>query len=322
MVWLKFVVAAGIIAVAGTKLSQYGDIIARRRGLTRAWMGLTLLALITSLPELATSLGATLRLNAPNLALGDLLGSNAFNLMVMAILFLGFGTAQARPQGGPSHLLSALWGVILAGIVIGSISLGWSGNLWNVGLDSISIFIIYLIGIRLVFKYEYKGRNQNETDPASDSRVYLSFLLAAAAVVGAGVWLAHIGDGIARTTGWGMTFVGALFLAVTTSLPELVVALAAMRLGAFDMAMGTLLGSNTFNLLIIPLIDVFYRSHPILSQVARGQVLVASLGIVLTLLAILGFAYRARKGRPRLSWDAISMVLIYFMGMYVLFMMG
>jgi len=341
MVWLRFAVAASIIAVAGAKLSQYGDIIARRRGLSRAWMGLIGLALITSLPELVTSLGATLRLNAPNLALGDLLGSNCFNMMIVALLFLSVRPSAAISWGDRSSLLSSACSVILAGVVIGSVWSGWTGNLWNVGFDSMIIFIIYLIGIRLIFKYEYKDRGQKETDLRSNRNVYpvrglkrvlfphsasngvyLGFLLAAVAIIGAGIWLAHIGDGIARTTGWGRTFVGTLFLAITTSFPELVVALTAMRLGALDMAIGNLLGSNTFNLTIIPLIDVFYRPHAILSQGSRGQVLVASLGIVLTLMAILGFAHRAKKVRPRLSWDTISMLLVYFLSIYVLFRIG
>ena len=79
-VWLRFIICAAVIFFAGSRLSKYGDIIAEKLGLTRAWIGLVLLATITSVPELANSIGAVTYVNAPDLAVGDLFGACLFNM--------------------------------------------------------------------------------------------------------------------------------------------------------------------------------------------------------------------------------------------------
>ena len=319
LLWLKFIIAALIIIFSGIRLCHYGDQIAQRTGLTRAWVGIILIAAITSLPELVTSMSAALIVKAPDLALGDLLGSNAFNLMALGFLLIIY--RQRRPTskivGGA---ICSLFGIILVGIVGGGIlslspfSLGWFG------LDSLLILTIYLLGMRLVYKYEHRDQISEIRNQKLEKKLPITrFVIAALFIVGAGICLAKLGEEIAIKTHWGRTFVGSLFLAVSTSLPEVVVAGTALKIGALDMAIGALLGSNMFNLAIIPLTDIFYRPGPILKAVSSTNLLTVGIVIALTIITLGGLLYRSKKKVPRFSPDSLFIITVYLIGMYHLF---
>lgn len=110
-IWAQFVLAAELIAVAGSRLSKYGDVIAEKTGLGRSWVGLLLLATVTSLPELATGVSAVAVAGVPNIALGDALGSCVFNLALFVMLdFLHRGSRFIRaPARGTSSRLPSVW---------------------------------------------------------------------------------------------------------------------------------------------------------------------------------------------------------------------
>ncbi len=325
LLWLKFTIAALIVVFSGVRLSHYGDSIAQRTGLTRAWIGIILLAAITSLPELVTSMGAALMVKAPDLALGDLLGSNAFNIMALGSLLIIY--RQRKPTSKiVAGAICSLFGIVLVGLVGGGILLGSPFSLGWFGLDSLLILIIYLLSMRLVYRYEHpdkiqdlKFKMQNLELPIQNRLPITKFIVAALFIVGAGIWLANLGEEIALETLWGRTFVGSLFLAIITSFPEVVVAGTTLKIGALDMAIGTLLGSNMFNLAIIPLTDIFYRSGPILKTVSSTNLLTAGMVAVLTIIALGGLFYRSKKKVPRYSPDSLLAIAIYLMGMYYLF---
>ncbi|MCG2675861.1 sodium:calcium antiporter, partial [bacterium] len=316
LLWLKFIVAALIIIFSGVRLCHYGDLIAQRTGLTRAWVGIILIAAITSLPELVTSMSAALMVKAPDLALGNLLGSNAFNLMALGSLLIIYRQKRPTPKivGGA---ICSLFGIILVGLVGGGIIfrspffLGWFG------IDGLLILIIYFLGMRFVYKYEHrneglmvKGQGLKEKLPIA------KFVIAALFILGAGIWLANLGKEIVEVTNWGESFVGSLFLAVITSFPEVVVAGTALKMGALDMAIGAILGSNMFNLAIIPLTDIFYRPGPILKAVSFTNLLTAGMVIALTIIILGGLLYRSKKRVPRFSPDSLLIITVYLIGMY------
>ncbi len=331
LLWSKFIVATLIIIFSGVRLSHYGDLIAQKTGLTRAWIGILLLAAITSLPELVTSMSAALMVKDPDLALGDLLGSNAFNIMALGLLLIIY--RQKRPTskivGGA---ICSLFGIILVGLVGGGIVLNSPFSLGWFGLDSLLILIVYILSLRLVYRYEHPDKTPNSPaslreagraklpSPFTDHRSLITkFIVAALFIVGAGIWLANLAGEIALKTLWGGTFVGSLFLAVITSFPEVVTAGTALKMGALDMAVGVILGSNTFNLAIVPLIDIFYRSGPILAQVSPTNLLTTGIVAILTIIALGGLFYRSKKKVPRFSPDSLLAITIYLIGMYYLF---
>ncbi len=332
MVWLKFVLCLVIILFAGIKLARYGDAIAEKTGLGRLWIGLVLLAAITSMPELVTGVSAAAVVGLPDLALGTLLGSCSLNLFILALLDIFHQRTPVLTEASPGHVISAGWGILLMAIAAGTIfagervsglALGWLGIL------SIVIFIAYLLGMWRMFRYERSRQllAATATSPKYDEfttrTVYIRFALAAAAVIAAGIWLAFIGDEIGETTGWSDTFVGSLFLAITTSMPELVVTMAALRLGAIDMAVADILGSNMFNIAIIAPVDLSYTQGPILSLASSSHLITAAVVVVMNLLVIAGLRFRQRRKVFKvLSWYAPVLIVIYIIGAYALFGSG
>jgi cation:H+ antiporter len=187
--------------------------------------------------------------------------------------------------------------------------------------------VFYVIGIWWISRSERKRPSQptgvvsSQYEELSLRKTYLRFGLATAAVIGAGIWLSLIGDEIALTYGWHASFVGSLFLAITTSLPELVVTVAALRLGAIDMAVADILGSNMFNLALVAPVDLAYRRSPILASVLSAHLITAVLTIVMSLIVMAGLRFRReRKMFFFISWPTAALIGLYVFGMRYIFL--
>ena len=332
LVWFEFGACAALIALAGWRLSLYGDVIAEKTGLSGTWSGVVLLASVTSLPELATGVSAVAAANAPNIAVGDVLGSCVFNLAILVVLDLAHRSESIYTKARQGHILSAGFCVLLLSFVgfslllaprIGGLTLG------HVGIYTPVIVVLYLLSMRVVFSYEKRQMAAYAEEAAERyphltlGQAVLRYALAALAVVGAGIWLPFIGKDIAGLYNWHASFVGTLFIAAATSLPELAVTLSAMRLGALDMAIANLLGSNLFNLFILAIDDAFYRNGPLLSHVSATQAASVMSALAMTGAVIVGLLYRP-PGRlfRTVGWISILLLLVYMLNAYVLFRFG
>lgn len=335
--WVFFFLSAAAIVVAGTKLSQYGDQIAEHTGLGRLWIGVVLMAGATSLPEVLTDISAAL-LHAPNLAVGDLFGSNMANMLILGIIGLFPWRQRVGEQAAYEHILSATLAMVLTGLAGLFIVLKTDLALWGVGVDSASIAGIYVLGMRMVYRQEDRRRRERERErlveaaaedrdtvlasPGRLRRAGIGFAVATLAIVMAAPILAVSAKKIAETTGIGTTFVGTSLLAVATSLPELVASLAAMRLGAFDLAVGNLFGSNAFNMCVLFFTDVAYRPGPLLSAVSGTHTITAFFSILLMNIGLMGIIYRAEKRFFLIKPESLLMIVGYGLGMWVLFRLG
>jgi len=332
LIWFKFVLCLAVILFAGTKLAKYGDAIAEKTGLGRIWIGLVLIAAITSMPELVTGVSAAAVVGLPDLALGTLLGSCSLNLFILALLDIFHQRTPVLSVASPRHVITAGWGVLLMAIAAGTIFAGarFSGlALGWLGIPSIVILVAYLLGMWWIFRHERGQRlhaaptTSPQYDKFTTRTVCIRFALAAAAIIAAGIWLSFIGDEISETTGWSATFVGSLFLAITTSMPELVVTMAALRLGAIDMAVADILGSNMFNIAIIAPVDLSYTQGSILSLVSSSHLITAAVAMMMSLLVIVGLRFRQRRKIFRIaSWYTPALIALYIFGAYVLFTSG
>ena len=192
-------------------------------------------------------------------------------------------------------------------------SMGW------IGWYTLGIVLLYLVFVRILYYFEQRHPSLKETEMAyeeeSSRKVYLYFSISAAFIIGAGIWLAFIGDEIAQVYGWGQSFVGSLFLAFTTTLPEITVSFAAMRIGANDMAVANMIGSNLFNLTIIPIDDLLYLKGPVLAAVSESHLITAFTVILMTTVFILGFGFKSRRFF-RLSWWNSTLILLFILGAY------
>jgi len=328
MMWAQFAIAAGIVIVSGYKLSRYGEQIAKRTGLGQTLMGIILFSTITSLPELTVCITSTSVVHAPDLAIGNVFGSNLFNLLLIAVLDIVQGKGAILDLLSPGHVLAASLGILLAGLTTLSIGLGLSFDLGFMGLESVVLVVIYALGMKILYRYEALGSLQGGHEvqeprgTAGGRSVYIFFAIGAVAIVGAGLWLAVTADAIAQSTGWDRSFIGSFMLAVVTSLPELAVGIPLVRMGAFDMAIGNLLGSNIFNMAIIPVADIFFTKGALLANVSGNHILTAVLGIVMTNIVIIDLIYRAKKVPWRIGWGSISIIALYFLGSITLFKLG
>ena len=328
--WLGFIICTAVIVYSGTRLAKYGDIIAEKTGMGRAWTGLILMASVTSLPELVTGISSVTYAGLPDIAVGDVLGSCVFNMLILAFLDAIYKPKPISAKAHHGHILSAGFGILLLSIIgiglfLGSrvAPIGW------IGLYSLMVPVIYFVAMRLLFVYERKRIAEFVKERVEELRyekvstrtAVINYGINALVVIIAAVFLPNIGERIAETTGLGQTFVGNIFIALSTSLPEVVVSISAVKMGAIDLAVGNLFGSNIFNIFILALDDMFFVKGPILSFVNASHIISALSAILMTAIAIIGLTYRAEKKRLFLAWDSIGIVMMYIMNLMLLYAM-
>lgn len=332
MVWIKFLLCLAVIWQAGTRLSRYGDIIAEKTGLGRNWVGLVLLATVTSLPELATGLTAVTVAEVPNIAVGNLLGACVLNLAMLAVVDMAYRQEPVYTRASQGHILSASFGVLMGGIAGLSILL-YGGDhipaIGRIGIYAPILIVAYMLAIRTVYQYERRQLAEFVEESAEDypdvtlRQAVSRYLIAAAAVVAAGIWLPFVGVDIAREMGWHNSFVGTLFIALATTSPELAVTISAVRIGALDMAIANLLGSNLFNLLIIGLLDPFFARGPLLGAVSLLHASSAFSMTIMSGAAIAALLYRPVDRLIRsIGWISLFLIALYAVNSYVLFRFG
>jgi cation:H+ antiporter len=332
LLWMQLLLCLAIIGFAGYFLSRYGDIIAEKSGISASWVGLILLATATSLPELITGISAVTFAQAPNIAVGDVLGSTVFNLAILVMLDALYRRETLYSRAAQGHILSASLGALLIAFAGFSLLLdqaGMSPALGHVGLYSPFILLVYLVAMRAVYSYE--RRTLSEFVEASAGRypdvtlrsAVKGYALAAAAVVLAGSWLPFVAKDISDTMGWGQSFVGTLLVAAVTSAPEAAVTISALRIGALDMAIANLLGSNLFDIIILAVDDVFYASGPLLAHVDASHALTAFTAVMMSVLVIVGLVFRP-QGRAMLglTWISLGLFLLYILNAWILFQHG
>jgi cation:H+ antiporter len=328
--WLKFAVCLALIGMAGPALSYYGDIIARLTGLSRSFIGLILLAGATSLPELFTGISAVTVADAPNIAVGDVLGACVFNLLTLAALDALSRDEPIYRRIDQGHILTAGFGIIMIGFT-GALVLvsrnGLGGSFFHIGIYSPIIVAIYFVAIRAAYVYEKRGKTTapfGEADRTISLKAAITRYLLAACVIGvAGSWLPFVGLEIAELMGWQTTFVGTLFIGFATTLPELIVTISALRLGAIDMAIGNLLGSNLFDILIIAIGDVFYTKGPLLAAVSPAHAISAFAAVIMSGIFIVALLFRPEtRLRGTVGWVSLALMAVYFFSSYAVYLHG
>jgi cation:H+ antiporter len=330
MLWLGFILCTLVILYSGSRLSKYGDIIAEKTGLGRTWVGVVLMASVTSLPELVTGISSVTFAGAPDIAVGDVLGSCVFNMLILAGLDSVCGPQPISSRAHHGQVLSAAFGALLISMAAAGIAVG--GRLpafgW-IGLYSPAIVVVYLIAMRIVYSYEKRQIAAFVKDVAVELKyekvptrsAVINYLVHALVVITAAIFLPEIGIALARSTGLGQTFVGSILIAVSTSLPEVVVSLAAVRMDAVDLAIGNLFGSNIFNIFILAIDDLFFLRGPVLSFIDPSVIVPALSAIAMSAAAIIGLTYRNERKPLLLAWDSIAIVLIYVANLMLLYML-
>ena len=336
--WLAlFGAMSALIVAAGVLLAKAGDRIADKTGLGGLLIGMVLVAAATSLPEIAVAVSAVIE-GSPDLAIGNLLGSNMANMALLAVVDLAY-RGGVWHRVGPGHARTAAVAIGLTSIAVLAIlkpfelAIGW------VGIESIIIFVGFISLIAWTRRSSIPVAPTGELSAGGDAQAtgappkaesmlrhlrpeLLRFGLAALVILMSAPVLVVAANGIAAESGLGESFVGASFLAFSTSLPELSTAVAAVRIGAFDLAVGSLLGSNAFNMAIILLVDLVYFDGPILAAVDPVQAFVGVSAILLMSIVLASIVHGARTRVSRLEPSSVMTIVVYLFLMYLIWTAG
>lgn len=310
------------VFLVASRLAHHADAVADATGLGRMWVGSVLLAASTSLPELTTDVNAAL-LDTVDIGVGDLMGSTLANMLLLALLDLVYRRRQILDNVSPHHALVATLAIVLTATVGAAIvSDGW-GRIGHVGVETILILIIYLVGMRSVYANMMQTAPPEQLELGETSRTVLrrgllGFGAAAVGLMVTAPLLVLSAQVLAAEAGLSESFIGTLLVGFTTSFPEIAACIAAVRLGALDLAVGNVFGSNAFNMTILLAMDVAYTKGPVLaaaSDVHAGTALFAAIAVGFGLMAIL--ARRATR-LASVRVESVAILLAYAGAVWVL----
>lgn len=325
-----------VIALVGSQLTRLADRLADLTGLGEAVFGAVLLGAVTSLPGSVASI-TTAWAGRADLAVGNAVGGIAAQTAFLVVADVVYRRANLE------HAAASVTNMINGALLCALLSLpllaatGPEINIWGVHPASLLILLLYAFGLRLASQTQQSPgwtpvrtaltlEDQPSEGPSSaapssaagSSRLWAAFSAAAATVAVAG-WLVGVsGIALVRHTGLSETLVGSLFTAVATSLPELVTTLAAVRQGALTLAVGGIIGGNTFDVLFLVAADVAYREGSIYHAISAQPLFIISLTILLTAILLMGLIRRERRGPANIGFESAAVLLFYLAGVATL----
>ena len=327
MPWLIFFLTGVAIIAAAIKLAEYGDAIAYRTGLGQLFIGALLLAGATSAPELLTMI-SSIRQGHINLTAGDLFGSSMFNMLLLGVLDIAFYKTRILRRVALRHALTASLGILLTGLAVFFILADIKWMIGWINVDSLVMIAIYIVGVWLLRSNPVTGEPQavlSEEAPREIPSLRLAiigFIAATVALILVVPWMVRSASQIAEQSGLGDGFVGMLLIATVTSLPELVSVISAVRLKAYDIAVGNLFGSNVFNMFALAMADVFYTEGNFFEAINPAFALAGLLAMLLTILGLIGNLAQVERRIWIVEVDAFLLILGYGLGMLLLFLRG
>ncbi|MEN4013582.1 MAG: hypothetical protein AB1453_16040 [Chloroflexota bacterium] len=326
MIWIQFIISAALVVLAAVKLAEYGDVIAVRTKLGRAFIGVILMAGATSLPEFLTAINS-IRLGIPDLSGGNIFGANMYNMLLLAFIsVLGWRERALRlvvrrhglTGGGAILMITLATFFVYTNL---DIKIGW------VGVDSLVLIAAYFVLVRLlrVSTINSEEGTEEEINGSLPSlrRAVIWFGGAALVLVLVMPWLVGSANGIAEMTGLGEGFVGVALVAFVSTMPELVATITAVRMKVYDLAIGNLFGSNMFNMFALGAVDFLFTEGRFLGEISAEFVLVGFLGLLMNALALIGNQSRIRRKLLFfLELDAAALVLVFIAGMALIYSRG
>lgn len=323
---LFFLLSAGFVWVSGARLAYLADALADRFNLAKSLMGLFVLAFATSLPEVATTLAAAAQ-QARELVLNNLFGGIALQTAILAMSdFWARGPITNYPRKA-NHALEATLLVLILSLALVVTDLGETVVVFGVGIGSIIIAFSYAGAIWVLRQYEETSDwiPVDLPDPEalpfpapyglqrkSNASLILQAVAASAVILVSGILLVVFAERIAQESGLGRGFVGVTFLATATSLPELTTSIAAVRIGAYTMAISNIFGSNLIMLVLVFPADILFRAGPILQGASQTVSLALEFGIVVTAIYLTGLIIRRKPKVGAVGLDSVLVLAIYF----------
>lgn len=326
-----FVAAAAAIAFAGVKLSVIADELADRTGMGEIVAGALFVGASTSLPGAITSVSTAYQ-GFPELAIGNALGGLTAQTLFIAVADLFYRRANLEhAAASPVGLVQGiLLNALLCLALIGSVTTG----LTVFGMHPVSIIlpIAYIFGLLMLRTIRKEGMwkavktdetREEESDPSdsdderSDKTLWLLFLLYAGITAAAGYAIGESSIAIVNVTGVSQTLFGTTFTAIANSLPELVTAIAAVRIGAVSLAVGDIIGGNAFEVLFLSLAD-FVSPQSIYESVKPDDQATALFAMLMVTVVLLGMMKREKSGFLNIGFESTLVFVLYALSVAVI----
>jgi cation:H+ antiporter len=257
LLWFVFLIILGLIFISGEKVSVLGEKLALRIGITEGLIGVTLISAITSFPELFTGISAVSIVRDHNMMFGEILGSCIFNLTIVSLMSLIFGKVNLFKVISERFRITSFLSGILFLVVAFFLKIRLP-SIFFVGIPSLIIIALYFIILKIIYDKEFKPKHEEEKTDDNLKSIIIKFSFFSLIIIGTGLYLPILAKKIAVEMSWSSTFMGMLFIAIVTSMPELIVSFAAAKRGLYGIAVGNIFGSIIFNILIIAIIDFTY----------------------------------------------------------------
>ncbi len=312
MIFLYYILTVAAVVWFSVVASRYIDMIDRTTRLSGAFLGGVLLSAVTSLPELFTSISATVLLDSPSLCIGNILGSNLFNLGMLAVVILFFlrRFASARLSRSHMHVIGFLLLMYIAvaanmrGWISIDISLGNNDFQWlRISITSLLLTAFYIMSIR--YLAADNGVGATNTEQPDDEKttdmplrsIVARFVAASVGIIATSIVLTYITDDIAETYHLGSGLAGALFLGIATSLPEVTSTISLFRMRNFNIAFGNITGSNVFNFFILAVADLLYTGYGVYDFSDSKVINLTLFGLVATVAVMALLRIRTTWGK-------------------------
>lgn len=329
-----FLLSILAIAISGTWMTAIADRLAKETGLGEALMGALFLGFSTSLPGIVTSVSAALG-NYPKLAVSNALGDIAVQTAFLGIADITY--LEGNLEYAAASVATLTQGTLLIVLlVIPLLTIPYPLiKIWIIHPASIALVVIYIFGLRLVAAAQntpmWKPEDRKETNVENQTEdsnspglinLWLRFFFLAAILGIAGYGVEQAGVAITRSSGFSESVVGSLFTSISTSLPELVTTIAAVRRGALTLAVSGVLGGNSFDVLVLAFCDLAYQKGSIYQALTENELFVLALTILMTGILVLGLLRREKHGIGNIGFESFLLLLVYLSGFLLVFFTG
>lgn len=290
---LVYFVLAALVVFLSIKLSNYVDLLDKKTKLSGALLGGIMLAGVTSLPELFTSLTGTIGLGNNKLVLGNIMGSDFFDIIIFGVVYFLFFKKFTEGKVGKQHYYTILFTSLML-IAVTVAAFVFNKNGWLIGgyFNPMSFVIIalYIISVWKTPKTEEKDEKEEVQSKLTIKQIWILFIICSLVLIGASIGVTYVTDEVVKGFDMGATFGGSLFLGVATSLPEVTATIALCKKKNFDAAYGDILGSCVFNIIILAIADALsFKAGPLFVVDTSSLMLIigVAFALVITLVSII-----------------------------------
>ena len=316
--WIAlYLVVATAVVFLSIKLAKYVDLLDKKTKLSGAIIGGVFLAAVTSIPELFTSISSIFIVpgaESSQMVIGNILGSDLFNSFVLALTFIFTYQHFRKTKVSKGQVSTTITLVIFYALVAYATLMpdSWQLRIGGaVNIISIILLIIYVVSLKFMSSAEGADHERYDPSPLTVKQIIVRFILLSIVLIGASIGITYITDIISETLNLGKTFAGALFLGVATSLPEVSATISLCKLGNVNAAMADIIGSNTFNFMILVIADIVSWKYPVYCNNTQSMLLIV-LGLVSACCMCAAICYKVfRKYRPDSKGPTVATRVLY-----------